>query len=371
MNHVLITGVKEPAGGVEKVVMTYVNGFSNPSLITDFAVFGEKLSFEDEITKKGGTVYYLPNRVKSRAEYKKDLDEIFKNGNYDAVWCNFSGLTNIDFLKKAKKYNVEKRIAHAHTSGYFWGSKLMKYLVPVFHRANRVVLPRYANCFWTCSEKAARFMFGNKYAKKAVKINNAIQTEKFAFDSEKRTDVRNEFGISPEAFVAGHVGRMCTAKNQLFLLDIMKEIIKINADSKLLFVGDGELHDSVVKYAEDIGISDSVIFTGVRNDIPRILQAFDCFALPSVSEGLPVVLIEAQAADVPCITTAGAVSEEVNLTGNVLFVSLDEPADIWAKKIINHSRHKPHDGIEKLKASGYDISLEAQKLESVFLEKNK
>lgn len=368
MARILVTGVKEPAGGVENIVMAYVRHFSPSAITADFAVFGEKLSFEDEITARGGKVYYLPDRKTAPAKYKAALNSIFSENRYDAVWCSFSGLTNIDFLKKAKQTGVGLRIAHAHTSGYFWGNKIMKYVVPVLHNINKVLLPLYANRLWTCSEKAAVFMFGKKHSGEAEIVKNAIDAPVFRKNDADRQSVREEFGIAPDALVVGHVGRMCTAKNQFFLLDTFKTILNEKPDAKLLFIGDGELHDRLIEYTHTCGLEKSVIYTGTRNDIPRLLQAFDVFALPSVSEGLPVVLIEAQAADIPCVTSTPAVTKEVDVTGTVDFVQLDKPAEFWAKEIIKAAGQKQTGGIEKLKNSGYDINTEAKKLEKIFLE---
>ncbi|MBP3627789.1 MAG: glycosyltransferase [Clostridia bacterium] len=370
MTRVLIAGLKEPPGGVENVVLSYVQHFDHQKIHCDFAFISNTVSFESKITEFGGKVYYLPNRVRHPFEYRKQLKLIFEQNLYDAVWCNFSGLTNIDFLKLAKKHHIDKRIAHAHTANYSWGNILMKYLVPIFHLKNRAVISNYANILWACSEKSADFMFGKKLVHSTEIVPNAISTQNFKSNPEMRKKIRSEFGIGSEDTVVGHVGRMCTEKNQCFMLDVMKKVIEKKAISKLLFVGDGELHNEIINYCESIGISDSVIFTGSRNDVADIMQAFDVFLLPSLTEGFPVTILEAQAANLPCVTSKEAVTSTANITGNVIFLSLKDNTELWAQQILSCADLQCNDGIESLTNAGFDIVSQAEKIQSYLTGEN-
>ena len=155
MTRILIAGLKEPPGGVESAVLAYTDNFSHSEITADFAFICGEISFSDRI--KNGKALYLPNRIKHPLLYRRRLREIFAEGNYDALWCNYSGLTNIDFLKAAKKYGVTTRIIHAHTSRHSWGNALMKYLVPYFHNKNQKKVEKYTTAFWACSKKSAEF----------------------------------------------------------------------------------------------------------------------------------------------------------------------------------------------------------------------
>ena len=364
MTRILIAGLKEPPGGVESAVLAYTDNFSHSEITADFAFICGEISFSDRI--KNGKALYLPNRIKHPLLYRRRLREIFAEGNYDALWCNYSGLTNIDFLKVAKKYGVRTRIIHAHTSRHSWGNALMKYLVPYFHNKNQKKVEKYTTDFWACSKKSAEFMYGERLAEKTTIIPNGVDTDRFFRDEETRADVCSEFGIPADSIIISHVGRMCTEKNQTFLLDILKEAVKLNDRVKLLFIGDGELKESVMNYAGEISVTDSVIFTLSRRDIPRLLSAADVFLLPSLTEGFPVTVVEAQAADVPCVVSAEAVVREADLTGNVTFVSLEESAAQWAQMVLKTSEARPVNGKAILKEKGFDCKTEALKIQKFF-----
>ena len=366
MNRILIVGLKDPAGGVESSVMECVRHFNSDNIIADFAVFGHDFSLEKEIKKLGGKVIYLPSRTKKHLQYKKYVKNILDHGNYSAVWCNFSGLTNIDFLKAAKKTGVPLRIAHAHTSMFAWGNILMKYLVPLMHFKNQKKIDNYANVFWACSPAAASFMFGEKLSQKAEFIKNSVDTEKYRRSEECREEVRSEFGVK-DCPVIIHVGRMCVAKNQKFMLEIFAEVLQKLPEAKLLFVGDGELHQEIVDYVKTLRLEAGVIFAGARTDVPRLLQGADAFLLPSVTEGFPVTLVEAQAAGLCCVTSKGVVPENTDVTGNVKFLSLEEDVEKWAETVISATGNYIANGFEKVVASGYDSKANAKEIENFFM----
>ena len=365
MKRILIVGLKDPAGGVESAIIEQVRHLDPIEVRTDFVIFGDKCSFEQKISEFGGRVLYMPSRVRNPKGYKSVLNSIFSNEEYDAVWCNFSGLTNIDFLVFAKKFGVPCRIAHAHTSAFAWGNILMKYLVPLFHYKNQRKIHRFATHFWACSKASGEFMFGPRNMNRVEVKKNPIDTEKYIRREEIRQKIRDEFGIG-DCPVVCHVGRMCTAKNQNFLLDIFAKLVSAKPEFKLLFVGDGELNSEVTSHAEELGLGEALIFAGTRNDVPEILQASDMFLLPSVTEGLPVTAIEAQAAGLCCVVSSEAVPKETDVTGNVIFVSLNDSLDLWVDAVVSAVDRYIADGAEKVAQMGYDSVSEASKLQKFF-----
>ncbi len=364
MTNILIAGLKEPPGGVESAVLEFTKNFSPDEFNITFAFTCGEISFYDRIDP--WAVTYLPGRVRHPLQYRKALKKLFRDGGFDVLWCNYSGLTNIDFLKYAKKAGVKKRIIHSHAAMFSWGNALMKYLVPFFHKKNQKKVESITTDFWACSEKAAIFMYGEEIAKKTKIIPNCVNTQLFTPDEEARKNIRKEFGISESSIVLGHIGRMCTAKNHTFLLDIAKKAAELNNDACLLFVGDGELKDMTLSYCNEIGISDKVIFTGSRRDIPALLQAMDVFLLPSITEGFPVTIVEAQAAGVPCVVSEEAVTKTADLTGAVTYISLNEAPAVWAKSALDASKNRIADGAETVKDAGYDCITQAQSLQSFF-----
>ena len=365
MKKLLIYGMKEPAGGVETAVMAYVRGFDPERITVDAAVFEDGFSYKEEIAARGGKVHVLPVRRADPKGYTAAVEKLFAENKYDAVWCNFSGLTNIDFLRLAKKYGINKRIAHSHTNALAWGSPVMKYAVTALHEKNKHVIGKYATDFWGCSRRSAKFMFGEKFGENAKVIPNVIDTKRFCFCPEDRKAVREEFGIGENAFVLGHVGRMCVAKNQTLLIDIFEKLAQADENARLLFVGDGELKEQIISYAKTRACFDRIIFTGSRTDTQRLYSAMDVFCLPSLNEGFPVTLIEAQSEGLPCAVSLQAVDRDADICGNMAFLSVNDAPDKWADEIIRvYKENKP-----PVKAVGdtvYDITTAVKSLQDFF-----
>ena len=333
MNRVLIYGLKDPVGGVERVVIEYVKSMTIKFDITfDFLVFSEGFSLQKEISDMGCRVITLPVRRKDPKNYKMALTQLFRDNTYCAVWGNFSGLTNIDVLVLSKQYEVPVRIAHSHVSRLYWGSPIMKYVVKILHRYNKLRLRRYANRFLACSEVARDFMFPKQCWNQTIFIRNAVDTTRFYPDPNCKLAMREKLGIPSQTLVVGHVARMCEVKNQGFLLKVVSTLVASEHDVTLLLVGDGELREVLEKLTDELGITNNVIFTGLRRDIPDLLRAMDVYVLTSFSEGLSVSAVEAQACGLPCVLSA-AVSTETDISGAVEFVSLDSPLDVWEKAI--------------------------------------
>ncbi len=364
---ILIYGPKDPVGGVEKIVLEYVKTImaSHDNVSFDFLQYGENFSLEKELTELGCRVFYLPSRKKHYFKYKKALEDIFLKTPYSAVWGNYSGLTNIDLLILAKKYHVPVRIAHSHSTKLYWGSPLMKYVVYLLHYYNKLWLGDYATDYWACSMVAGTFMFPKSAQKKVQIIPNAVDTTKFYPDESIGTSMRAELGIEKDAIVIGHVARMCEVKNQLFLLNVVAQAMQSNSKVRLLFVGDGELRESLEMETKRLNISDKVIFLGMRQDIPDLLRAMDVFVLTSFSEGLSVSAVEAQACGVPCVLPT-SVSVETDITGDTIFIPLNDSTQIWADKILQQAQIKKENIKEIIETSGYEIYSASEQVLNLF-----
>lgn len=366
MKRILIWGLKDPVGGVEKIVKSYTDRFPVGEVVCDYVIFGDGFSLESEIAKRGGEVYYLPNRVKHPIAYRSRLKQIFIEKNYDAVWLNVSGLTNIDALKYGKKYHVPLRIVHSHAAGFTWTGRLMKYLVPLFHYKNQLAVDRYATNYWACSEPAGRFMYPKRVWDKILCINNAVDTEQFCPNAEERHRARHDLGVENN-FVVCHAGRMSREKNQLFLLEIFNNLLAVRGDAKLLFIGDGELHEQIMEKAKELGITEHIIFTGFIEDLAPYYRASDVFCLPSLNEGLGLVVIEAQACGVPCVVSYG-VPKAADITGCVKYLGLDQSVEEWSAALMDAATEKIENPAAAIKTAGYDINHEAKKLYRFFKE---
>lgn len=367
MERVLVYGVKDPPGGVEKIVLEYVRSITaKHDLRFDLMVFGDDFSQEENYREMGCRVFCIPVRRKDPVGYNRRIAEIFEENKYTAVWCNFAGLTNIDPLILGKKYGVPVRIAHSHGSRLYWGSPVMKYVVAVLHALNKLRLSNYATDYWACSDVAGQFMFPKGIQNCIKLIPNAVDTGVFYPDLEQRGRKRVELGIPEDAFVVGHVARICEVKNQFFLLKIMVEVVRKSPSAKLLFVGDGELNQEIRTKVHSLGLDEHVIMTGDRSDVPELLRTMDVFVLTSFSEGLSVSAVEAQSSGIPCVLP-DTVSRLTDITGNATFLSLDVPANVWAERILEVTGIQTENIKERVAASGFDLSDAAEKLYQMFM----
>ena len=208
-------------------------------------------------------------------------------------------------------------------------------------------------------------MFGNEPYQL---IANAIDINAYSYNKDAAARARNEFGITNQ-LVIGHVGGFRKEKNHLFLLEIMTEIIKTRSEAKLLLVGDGDEMASVKTGVQKSGLEENVIFAGKRQNVNEIMQAMDIFVFPSLYEGLPVTIIEAQASGLHCVISDKVPKECIVTKGLVTAMNLSDPAADWAKHILLQAVLPREDHTCEIKKSGYDITVEAQKLEKFYLDK--
>ncbi|MBQ9963497.1 MAG: glycosyltransferase [Clostridia bacterium] len=364
MKRILIYGLKDPIGGVENVVLSYTERFPSEEIVCDYLLFGTSFSQEPSITARGGKVYYLPHRVRQRAAYRRALHAVFQTHTYDAVWVNLAGLTNIDVLRFAKAYGVPVRIAHSHGTRLYWSGLLMRFLVPLFHYLHKPFIARYATHFWGCSQPAGEFLFPRTVHDRLTVLHNAVDTAVFCADAERRSAMRRSLRLE-NATVIGHVARLSPEKNQGFLLDVFEQIHQQFPETRLLIVGDGECREALQEKAAQLHITDCVLFCGFQSETADYYRACDVFVLPSLSEGLGISLIEAQACGVPCVASA-AVPREADVTDAVRFIGLDEPLSVWCKAITEQFGRTIPDAAQRIQKAEYDLATESKKLQEFF-----
>ena len=273
-------------------------------------------------------------------------------------WYNTCTLTNIDYLVYAKKYGIKKRIIHAHNSG----NETSK-LRGIFHYLNKTRLSQYATDYWSCSMVASEYFYNENIinSPKHHIINNAIQTKDYAFDEAVRNEIRKEYKLE-DKYVIGHVGRFQYQKNHEFLVDIFNEYLKLDNNAVLMLIGQGEGEEVIRQKVADLGITENVMFMGVRSDVNKLLQAMDIFVLPSHFEGLPLVLVEAQSAGLPCYVSKDVITKESDVTGNIEFISLDDGDKKWAQIIYDNKKSDDRNKYTQLVIdAGFDINTETNK----------
>jgi glycosyltransferase involved in cell wall biosynthesis len=351
-------------GGVQLMLMNYYRNINRNLVQFDFLVQGNQNStFDEEIRSLGGKIHNVTSMKDNLIKYNKDVRRILEKNNYEIVHAH-QNFANIHSLTQAHKSKIKAIISHSHNA--YPEKSVIKQIIKKFiqYRINKISTEKYA-----CSIKAGEWLYGKKQLKKGfVKIiNNGIDSEKFKFNKEISDKVRNELKIKNN-FVIGHIGNFSNQKNHDFLIDIFNEIYKIKQNAKLVLVGIGELEEVIKKKVRNLGLENQVIFLGKRSDVNSLMQAFDVLVFPSLFEGLPVVLIEAQASGLKSIVSK-EITSEVKITELIDYISLAESSKYWAENIIKYdNREERKDTSNLIKDNGYDIREEAKKLEKLYLK---
>ena len=321
-------------GGAESRVMELYRAMDKKKVQFDFLVHTDKEGqYDAEIQQLGGRIYHVPRfRVINYLSYRKALRRFFgEHREFVAVQGHMTSTAAI-YLPIAKKAGIPMTIAHARSAGVDRGLK------GFVTRILRSSLKYKADYCFACSAEAAEAVYGRNWieAGKVRTIPNAIDVQRFAFQEEMRQRVRKELGLDHN-FVIGHIGRFSFMKNHNYLIDIFVQLCKIRDDAALVLIGEGELKQKIQERVNQLGLAGRVRFLGNSFDVERYYQAFDYFVFPSLFEGLPVSVVEAQASGLRCLVS-DKVTKEAALTELVTYKSIEESAASWASEVMRNSK---------------------------------
>ena len=346
-------------GGLETMLMNYYRHIDRERVQFDFLEHRKEHSaYDDEIESLGGKIYRLPRLVPWSKSYLSALNQFFdEHPGYKIVHVHQDCLSSV-ILKAAAQHDIPVRIAHSHNANQ---NKNLKYPIKLWYRHS---IPQYATNLFACGKDAGDWMFnGAPYQI----VNNAIDAVAYAYDPAKRIEMRQKLGLRDE-LVVGHVGRFNPQKNHLFLLDIFAVLLKKEPNAALLLVGGGEDMPKIQAKAQTLGIEEHVHFLGIRSDVADLMQAMDVFVLPSLYEGLPVTMVEAQTAGLPCIISDKVPPECILTEGLVDVMPLSASPGAWAGKILAKRAIPRTDRRAEIAAHGFDITTEAVKLQEFYLK---
>lgn len=349
-------------GGVEILLYHYYMEMDRSRIVFDFAVHTSgKGLVEEWLEKEGVRVYHIKPRFKRLLALIAQTRRIIKDGGYQVVHAHNTA-RSFPQLFAAWTCGVKVRIAHSHDVLFFRGLRRLQFAV--YNWLTRL----FATDYFACGEMAGRYVFGQRVDGPRYRmVRNAIHTGRFAYDETRRAEIRRRHHAEGR-FVLLCVGRFHPQKNHVRLLPIFAKVRELRPDACLFLVGEGELESAVRAQARELGLGDSVVFAGKTPDIPSYLSAADVFVLPSLHEGLPVVLVEAQASGLPCVVSEN-VTRESNLLDLVRFVSLDAPDGDWARAICEAKAPARTDAAEKLARAGYSVEEEAGKLQDWYIRR--
>lgn len=354
-------------GGSQTLIMNIYRKIDRTNLQFDFIVdHPDRMYFAKEITELGGKIYtILPFKGYNLLQVKRAWKNFFQNHpDYKIFHSHVRSYASI-YLPIAKK-NGLKTIIHSHNTSNGSGvTAIIKFLL-------QFPLRYQADYYMACSKMAGKWLFGKKVIGKPYFhiIANGIDVNKYCFSSDKRDQIRNEFKISKNTFVLGYLARVVPQKNPLFVIEVFKRMMEINAskEMKLLFIGDGELLQEVKLLAEYYSISNNIIFTGSRTDVPELMMAMDLYILPSIWEGFGISLIEAQATGLKCLCSENIQKEPI-VSNLVTRTDLKDKAEKWASIAIKLSSvYSRKNMTQTLIDAGYDISCTSTWIANFYLD---
>ena len=341
--------------GVLSVVLNWHRHIDTTQIQFDYLYYIEvPVTRREEIERLGGRCYELPNPKRCPLKFLRESYRFFKQHRYRTIHSHITQL-NFFFYPLAKLFGTKNIIQHAH--GSRWGNRRLNkwrnYLM--LHAVWPLITHKLA-----CGQLAGKCWYGKDF----TVVNNGIDLDKFCYNPDVRAQKRKELGVENN-FVIGHVGRFSAEKNHAFLIEVFAEIAQKDPTAKLLLVGGGELEAQVKRLVLRSGLSARVQFLGARSDVVELYSVFDVFVFPSLNEGMPVAVIEAQASGVPCVLS-DAITQEALLLPNTYMLPLSNSKKNWADKILS-LKNKPHilgkDYIDKEK---FDIRKIATEMKAFY-----
>ena len=354
-------------GGAETLIMNLYRAIDRDKIQFDFVVHtDERAAYDEEINYLGGKIYHCPRyKGLNHNSYTRWWNRFFSDhaGEYSIVHGHI-GSTAAIYLSEAKKQNLFT-IAHSHNTLKY--NTLKDYAYKILSYRTRFV----ADWFFACSRQAGIDRYGRGVVQGNTYhlLNNAIDTGRFSFDNDVRAHMREALGVCDELLI-GHVGRFEEQKNHIFIIDVFKSVKEKNTNAKLLLVGDGELKSTIRQKAENCEVEKAVIFTGVRSDVDRLMQAMDVLLFPSLFEGLPLTLVEAQTAGLPAVISE-RIPEDCILVDNLITTKqLKDSSAEWGEAVLSAARTQRKDYSKQVAEKGFDIKETAKWLETFYLEKS-
>lgn len=360
----MVLGTTE-MGGAQMFILNLLRQIDRDRFQIDMVVNREvkNSGVAGEWRAMGCNIFFLPYfKVYNYSSFVRKWKSFLREHHYDIVHGHATNSAAI-YLKIAKEAGCTT-IAHSHSAGYrgSWMERQVKHL---FARG----VGRVADYWFACSDKAAERLFGRSYRnyERYYDIPNAINAENYCYDLDKAKAIRGQLGVRDGELLCGHVGSFTAPKNHLFLLEIFTEVLKMKPESKLMCCGTGGLMGQMKEKAAALGVLDRIIFTGVVKNVNEYLMAMDIFVFPSLFEGFPIAVIEAEATGLP-VVMSDVITNEVDLTELIHRHALANAASVWAKTICDIKTGNRQSYNQKIVDSQYNMRTSVQFISSLYEE---
>lgn len=351
-------------GGAETMIVNIYRHIDRSKIDFEFLVNGPETGYyEKEITALGGRIHHLPQRSKNIIWYHICLLRLLRQRQYDIIHIHTQNafLTSLQIIT-ARLAGTAKIVVHSHNTMDWRGRRLL-----FLHQWFRGYLNKHSDIRLACGTDAAKWLYGTDYGVKLIPL--PVKCADFLFSRERYNRLRTELGVNDE-IVYTHIGRFSDAKNHCFLIEIFRELLVRDSRSVLFLIGVGELKEEIENMVRQIGIEQSVVFWGSRSDVGDKLIMTDVFLLPSKYEGFPTVLLEAQAAGLPCFI-ADTITPGIMITDLVRRIPLSDRAAQWADTITAdmQSRQGVNDaraGYNNRVAAMYDVTVTVERITEIY-----
>jgi len=353
----MVLTVRYGKNGIANCVMNYISRLDPARVRCDLVCPNEPGEEARALVQQtGGSVFVLGGRNRRPLSYMRRLTRLVREREIDVLHAHGNSATLASELIAARRGGARVRMPHSHNTTCTMKTT-DKLLRGIFYRASTDNM--------ACSMAAGEWLYPKR---DYTVLNNAIDAQHYRFSREARDITRETLGIARDEFVYLHVGAFNEQKNQAFLLEAFFKLLEQKPNARLLLVGDGERRASCEARVETLGLRRRVLFLGLRDDIPALLSAADAFVLPSLHEGLPLTLVEAQCAGLSCVAS-DRVTREAALTELVSFAPI-EHAEAFALAMsgVKQTDRAITSSVAILRAqeAGYDVSQNAQTLMQIY-----
>lgn len=356
---VLHYGLSTNPGGIEHYLLGLAQQVDPERFAFDFVYnrVGEPC-FRRELAERGSHFYAITPRRESPRRNRQDLDRLFGTEAFDLFHCHVNTLSYVEPIYAALRHGCPV-LVHSHNAGAS-GS----HLTTALHRFHRLTFPRDRVTKVAVSKEAGMWLFGR--GTEVEVVHNGIDTARFAFRPEARARLRATLNLDG-TFAVGHIGAFLPAKNHGFLVSIFHRLSERIPEARLLLVGAGPLEPDVRSQVSKLGLDERVHFLGRRSDVPDLLSAMDCLAFPSLHEGLPLAVLEAQASGLPCVIS-DAITDEVVVTETCTSLDRGAPPEVWVRVLmdVRESRENRHDGQAAL--APFSVAAAVERMQGLYLE---
>lgn len=344
-------------GGSQNLLMNIYSNIDRNNYQFDFLVFQDKkFDFDEKLKELGGNLIYIdsPSKI-GMGKFIKKVKKLCIENKYDIVHAHT--LFNCGpCVFAAYLAGIKIRISHSHSTRYLDEKITIKKRIYFF--LSKLLINLFSTHYFACGIDAGKFLYFKN--KKVLVLNNGIDIDKFSFNNSNRSQIRKQYNIKNEDILIGHVGRLMYIKNQAFLIDIIN---KLDKNYKLMLVGGGEDEKKLVEKVSKLKLENRVIFIGDVNNANEYYSAFDLFCFPSLHEGIPFTVIEAQANGLSIIASEN-ISNECNVSETIHFFPIDD-VNLWVDKIkkVDYSRKDFSSYIDK---KGYSIKSTVETLKKIY-----